>query len=58
MFVSKQIPTRKKEQLIFKKEMDLFFAVIAKTNDKGTTLVTLEVDELKVLTGAETRNSY
>lgn len=39
-------------------EMDLFFSVITKIRDKGTTLVTLDVDELKVLTGTETRNSY
>lgn len=39
-------------------EMDLFFTVIAKIRDSGTTLVRLDVDELKVLTGTETRNSY
>lgn len=39
-------------------EMDLFFTVIAKIKDNGTDKLKLNAEELKVLTGTETRNSY
>lgn len=39
-------------------EMDLFFTVISKIKDKGTDKLTLNAEELKILTGTETRNSY
>lgn len=39
-------------------EMDLFFTVIAKIKDNGTNILKLNAEELKVLTGTETRNSY
>lgn len=39
-------------------EMDLFFTVIAKIKNNGTDKLRLDAEELKVLTGTETRNSY
>lgn len=39
-------------------EMDLFFTIIAKIRDKGTSQQVLNAEELKILTGSETRNSY
>lgn len=39
-------------------EMDLFFTVISNIKDKGTDKLKLNAEELKVLTGTETRNSY
>lgn len=39
-------------------EMDLFFTLIMEIRDKGTDLVRLDAEKLKILTGTETRNSY
>lgn len=39
-------------------EMDLFFTVISNIKNKGTDKLKLNAEELKVLTGTETRNSY
>jgi plasmid replication initiation protein len=39
-------------------EMDLFFTLIMKIRDKGTDIVRLDAEKLKILTGTETRNSY
>ena len=39
-------------------EIDMLFSLITKISEKGTNLLKLNTDELKILTGTETRNSY